>query len=308
MFPLSCISSLPSTLFFLIVTKWSLFVNVINTEARKNWQVWKRGRRLNMTKGICILLGLCLNRVSWRRERWRQIPLSQPRSASHLSGTSWNLYQGKSFFCTEHLSHFSWKGRKKSEINAATMIAGQSSWMGPSSGCQVRICAELEIMSRPWSTPSCSHWCLRSLAAPAHCQHSVVFLQPQDWLFDAFCCWSWGHVCVICLAPKTFTTQIKGVFKPNKSWTEIPRDKMVRNICWNHDQMNWLEVKISVVLKSVSAIGITTVSEQERLCGRQLIKVIRNRMRNILNQRNLFAFVINNIQDLISHGLSSFTV
>lgn len=35
---------------------------------------------------------------------------------------------------------------------------------------------------------------------------------------------------------------------------------MVKNICWNHDQMNWLEVKISVVLKSVLAVGTTTVS------------------------------------------------
>lgn len=35
---------------------------------------------------------------------------------------------------------------------------------------------------------------------------------------------------------------------------------MVENICWNHDEMNWMDVKISVVLKSVLAAGITAMS------------------------------------------------
>lgn len=61
---------------------------------------------------------------------------------------------------------------------------------------------------------------------------------------------------------------------------------------------------MAVVLKAVLAVGMTTV----HIKGLEKMKImlaIRSRTMNILERRTPFAFLINIIQDLTSHGLSS---
>lgn len=157
MSPLPCISSLPSIHVFLLQNEACLSMLLTQRQGR----IKKSGKEEEDSTWLkrCMY---CWD-YAWTTG-WTEGEKDEDKCHDHSPGQHHISVVHLEIYTKEkrslHWASLPFQLRGQEKVRKQRCQQDMSSWKGPSSGCQVRVCAELETLSCPWSTASFSQWCL----------------------------------------------------------------------------------------------------------------------------------------------------